>query len=355
MATTKVKTLAAIQETHVELEDSMRQARRRVTSNAFVLFLLFVALNPWMGFACAQDRYPSKPIQLLVTTAAGGANDLVARAVAERLAEAMGQPVIIENQPSGNGAIAAAQVARAAADGHTLMMVVDSTLTINPHLYRNISYDPFGDFTPISIVTRLPVVLVSSNNTKADNVRELIDLAKANPGKLNYASTGIGTQLHVGMELFKLITKTDIVHIPYRATTLAMADLLGGRIDVVLIGISSVKSQYEAKQLRILAVTSPQRSALAPNVPTMAEAGVQGFALSSWFGLLAPAKTSQSVIDRLSLELKKAASDPRFIARLAPQGMEIVTTSPEEMLAEMRADSKKWGDVIAATGTTINQ
>ena len=186
------------------------------------------------------------------------------------------------------------------------------------------------------------MVLVSNANTKANNVRELIDLAKADPGKLNYASTGIGTQLHVGMELFKLITKTDIVHIPYRATTLAMADLPGGRINVILIGISSVKSQYEAKQLRILAVASPQRSPLVPDVPTMVEAGVQGFALLL-VRLAPPANTPQGIVDRLSRELKTAASDPQFIARLAPQGMEIVTTSPEQMLAEMRADSKKWG------------
>ena len=145
------------------------------------------------------------------------------------------------------------------------------------------------------------------------------------------------------------------MHIPYRATTLALADLLGGRINVILIGISSVKSQYESKQLRILAVASPQRASLVPDVPTMAEAGVPGFALSSWFGLLAPARTPQSIVDRLSRELKKAASDPRFIARLAPQGMEIVATSPEQMLVEMRAISKKWSEVIATTGTTINQ
>ena len=308
-----------------------------------------------MGFAGAQERYPSKPIQLIVTTAAGGANDLVARAVGERLSESLGQPVIIENQPAGNGGIAAAQVARAAADGHTLMMVVDSTLTINPHLYRNISYDPFRDFTPIGIVTRLPVVLVSSANTKANNVRELIDLAKADPGKLNYASTGIGTQLHVGMELFKLITKTDIVHIPYRATTLAMADLLGGRINVILIGISSVKSQYEAKQLRILAVASPQRSPLVPDVPTMVEAGVQGFALSSWFGLLAPANTPQGIVDRLSRELKRPRPIRDLSLDLLRREWQIVTTSPEEMPAGRQPNSKQWGEVIAATGTTINQ
>lgn len=303
----------------------------------------------------AQDAYPSKPIQLVVTTAAGGANDLVARAVAERLSESMRQPVIIENQPAGNGGIAAGQVARAAPDGYTLIMVVDSTLTVNPHLYRNLAYDPFRDFTPISAVTRLPLVMVVNPGTKAANVRELIALAKANPGKLTYASTGLGTQLHVGMELFKLMTKTDILHVPYRATTGAMTDLMGGRIDMVLIGQSSAKAQVESGKLRILAIASPKRTPLMPDVPTMEEAGVPGYEVSSWFGLLAPARTPKTIVDRLAQEVKKASTDLRFIATLAPQGMQILAASPDETLAAMRADSKKWGDVITATGTTINQ
>jgi tripartite-type tricarboxylate transporter receptor subunit TctC len=306
------------------------------------------------GPASAQD-YPSRPIQLLVTTAAGGANDLVARAVGERLSDSMRQPVVIENQPAGNGGIAAAQVARSAPDGHTLIMMVDSTLTINPHLYKNIAYDAFRDFTPISVVTRLPVVLAVSTNTPVNNLRELIALAKEKPGTLNYASTGVGTQLHIGMELFKLMTKTDIVHIPYRSTTGAMADLMGGRIDAVLIGISSVKAQAEAGKLKVLAIASSQRSPLMPDVPTMDEAGVPGYELSSWFALLAPAKTPPGVVERLSRELKKAATDQRFIATLAPQGMQIVVSSPEEMRTAMEADSKKWADVIRETGTTINQ
>ena len=303
----------------------------------------------------AQDAYPSKPIQLVVTTAAGGANDLVARAVAEWLSESMRQPVIIENQPAGNGGIAAGQVARATPDGYTLIMVVDSTLTVNPHLYRNLAYDPFRDVMPISAVTRLPLVMVVNPGIKAANVRELIALAKANPGKLTYASTGLGTQLHVGMELFKLMTKTDILHVPYRATTGAMTDLMGGRIDMVLIGQSSAKAQVESGKLRILAIASTKRTPLMPDVATMEEAGVPGYEVSSWFGLLAPAKTPKTIVDRLAQEVKKASTDPRFIATLAPQGMQILAASPDETLAAMRADSKKWGDVIAATGTTINQ
>jgi len=291
----------------------------------------------------------------VVTTAAGGALDLVARTVADRVSASVHQPVVIENQPAGNGSIAAGQFAKASPDGHTLMMVVDSTVTINPHLYRNLTYDPFRDFAPVSLITRLPLVLIANPEVKADNLKELIALAKANPGKLNYASTGVGTQLHIGMELFKLMTKTDIVHVPYRATTAAMADVMGGRIDLVLIGLSSAKAQVESGKLRAYAIAAPQRSALLPNVPSPDEPGLPGYEVLSWFGMFAPANTPQAIIERLSREIKQASTDPKFMSALAPQGMQIVASSPDEMAQAMREDTKKWADVIRETGTTINQ
>jgi tripartite-type tricarboxylate transporter receptor subunit TctC len=323
--------------------------RAAIASSAMCLGLL-VSSAP----SHAQDSYPSKPLQLVVTTAAGGALDLIARTTGERLAESMGQPVLIENQPAGNGSVAAGQFAKATPDGHALMMVVDSTVTINPHLYRNLPYDPFRDFAPISLIARLPLVLLTNPTVPASDLRELIAYAKVNPGKLSYASTGVGTQLHIGMELFKLMTKTEILHVPYRATVTAMADLMGGRIDLVLIGMSSAKAQVEAGKLRALAIASPQRSLLMPNVPTMEEAGLPGYDVTSWFGSFAPAKTPPSIVDRLAREIKQAASHPKFIAALTPLGVQIVATSPDEMLQAMRRDSEKWGKVIAETGTTIN-
>jgi tripartite-type tricarboxylate transporter receptor subunit TctC len=305
--------------------------------------------------AHAQDNYPWKPIQLVVTTAAGGALDLVARTVADGLSASMRQPIIIDNQPAGNGSVAAGQFAKAIPDGHTLMMVVDSTVTINPHLYRHLNYDPFRDFAPVSIVTMLPLMLVGNAGVPARNLQELIAYAKTNPGRLNYASTGVGTQLHIGMEMFKLLTNTDIVHVPYRATTSAMADLLGGRIDLALLGLSSVKAQVESGKLRAYAIAAPQRASLMPDISTADEAGLPGFEARSWFGMFAPAKAPQSVIDRLAREIKKASVDPKFVAALAPQGMQIVASSPEEMAQAMREDSQKWGNVIRQTGTTINQ
>ena len=235
------------------------------------------------------------------------------------------------------------------------MMVVDSTVTINPHLYRNLPYDPFRDFAPISLITRLPLVLVANTTVPAKSLLERIDYAKANPGKLSYGSTGVGTQLHIGMELFRLMTNTNILHVPYRATVTAMTDLLGGRIDLVLIGMSPAKAQIEAGKLRALAIASPQRSPLMPEIPTMEEAGLPGYDVASWFGSFAPAKTPPAIVDRLAREIKQAAAHPNFIAALAPLGLQIVATSPDEMAQAMRRDSEKWGKVIAETGTTINQ
>ncbi len=323
-------------------------ARSILALSALCLGLTFAAASR------AQEGWPSKPIQLVVTTAAGGALDLVARTVAERLSASLHQPIVIDNQPAGNGSVAAGQFAKANPDGHTLMMVVDSTVTINPHLYRNLAYEPVRDFAPVSLVTRLPLVLIANPSVQAENLKELIALAKANPGKLNYASTGVGTQLHIGMELFKLMTKTDIVHVPYRATTVAMADLMGGRIDLVLIGLSSAKAQVESGKVRAYAIAAPERSSLMPDVPSADEAGLPGYEVRSWFGMFAPAKTPPAIIERLAREIRQASSDPKFVAALAPQGMQIVASSPDEMAQALREDGKKWADVIHATGTTIN-
>ena len=204
-------------------------------------------------------------------------------------------------------------------------------------------------------MTRLPLVLIGSPTVQAGNLRELIEFAKANPGKLNYASTGVGTQLHIGMELFKLMTETDIVHVPYRATTAAIADVIGGRIELVLVGLSSAKPQIDGGRLRAFGISSPQRSSLLPDVPTMDEAGLPNYYVYSWFGMFAPAKTPQHIVERLAAEIQKAAKDPRFIATLVPQGMQIVASSPQDTLTAMRNDSKRWGSVIATTGVTINQ
>jgi len=303
----------------------------------------------------AEEPWPAKPIRLVLPQPAGGAVDLIARELGERLSESMRQPVIIENQPGANGGLAGGQVARSAPDGYTLFMAADTNLVVNPNLYPNLPYDPFRDFVPISVIARLYLVLVGSPTVAASSVGELIDYARAHPGKLNYASIGLGTQSHLGMELLKMVTRTDITMVSYRGTAPAMTDIVGSMVDVMFTGPPSAKAMSEGGKLKVLAVASPRRLALMPEVPTMAEAGVPGYELSGWFGLVAPARTPPAVVDRLAREVKAAAADPRMKDRLTEQGFDVVATSGPEMLATMQADTRKWADVINATGAKIPQ
>jgi tripartite-type tricarboxylate transporter receptor subunit TctC len=303
----------------------------------------------------AEEPYPSKPIRFILPQPAGGAVDLIARALGDRLAESMRQPVIVENMPGANGGLAAGQVARATPDGHTLFMAVDTNLVVNPSLYPNLAYDPFRDFIPISIIAKVYLVLVASPKLEINSVQELLAFTRANPGKLNYASIGLGTQAHLGMELLKMTTKTDITQVSYRGTAPAMTDIAAGVVDVMFTGPPSAMALAAGGKVKILAVASPTRSQLMPQVPTVQEAGVPGYELSGWFGLLAPAKTPQGVIDRLSSEVKKAAADARLKDRLTEQGLDVVGSTSAEMLAVMTADTKKWSEVIAATGAKIPQ
>jgi tripartite-type tricarboxylate transporter receptor subunit TctC len=305
-----------------------------------------------MNLAQAQD-YPSHPIKFILPQPAGGAVDLIARTLGERLSEQMKQPVVVENRPGANGGLAAADVARSSPDGYTLFVAVDTNLVVNPSLYPNLPYDPFRDFAPISVLTRLALVLVANPQVPANNVRELIAYARANPGKLNYASIGLGTQQHLGMELFKLMTKTDINQVEYRGAAAAMTDVLAGNVDIMFTGTPSAQGMSEGGRLKLLAVTGKRRSALLPDVPTVEESGVPGFTLSGWFGILAPAKTPKPILDRLTDEVRKAKADPRFVQKMNVQGLDVIGSTPAEMLALMQSDTKKWAEVIRLTGVKI--
>jgi tripartite-type tricarboxylate transporter receptor subunit TctC len=319
------------------------------------------ALGLGAGAACiaaasetaSAQAYPSHPIKLILPQPPGGAIDLIARTLGERLSEQMGQPVIVENKPGANGGSAAADVVRSPPDGYTLFVAVDSNLVVNPTLYRDLAYDPFRDFAPISVLTKTALVLVANPAVPAGNVRELIAYAKANPGKLNYASIGLGTQAHLGMELFKLMTGTDINQVEYRGTAPAMTDVVAGHVDIMITGPPSAKGMSEGGKLKLLAVTGRRRIALLPEVPTIDESGVPGYDVTGWFGILAPAKTPTSVLARLTEEVRQAVADARFRDRMTAQGLEVVGSTPEDMLALMQADTKKWADVIRATGAKI--
>lgn len=303
--------------------------------------------------AAAQD-YPSRPIKLVLPQPPGGAIDLIARSLSERLSEQLKQPVIVENKPGANGGLAAGDVSRAPPDGYTLFMAVDTNLVVNPSLYADLAYEPFRDFVPISVLVKTALVLVANPSVPADNVRTLIAYAKANPDKLNYASIGLGTQAHLGMELFKLMTKTEINQVEYRGTAPAMTDVVAGRVEIMITGPPSAKAMSEGGKLKLLAVTGRTRHPLMPDVPTIDESGVPGYDVTGWFGVLAPAKTPQPRLDRLTAEVHKATADARFRERMTAQGLEVVGSTPKDMLTLMRADTEKWAEVIKATGAKIH-
>jgi tripartite-type tricarboxylate transporter receptor subunit TctC len=319
---------------------------------AALAMLAFACLFAPVYLARASD-YPLHAIKLVLPQPPGGAIDLIARTLGERVSEQVGQPVIVENRPGANGGLAAADVVRSMPDGYTLFMAVDTNLVVNPTLYHDLSYDPFRDFAPISILTRTELVLVANPKVPANNVRELIAYAQAHPGQLNYASIGLGTQAHLGMELFKLMTKTNIVQVEYRGTAPAMTDVVAGRADIMITGPPSAKAMSEGGKLKLLAVTGNKRHPLMPEVPTMAESGVPGYDVTGWFGVLAPAHTPKLIVGRLAEEVRKAVADSRFHDRMTQVGLEVVGSTSEEMLARMRADTDKWAEVIRATGAKI--
>jgi tripartite-type tricarboxylate transporter receptor subunit TctC len=323
--------------------------RRLAAARVVLALVCFCALA---DVARALD-YPVHAIKLVLPQPPGGAIDLIARTLGERLSEQMKQPVIVENRPGANGGLAAADVVRSAPDGYTLFMAVDTNLVVNPTLYHDLPYDPFRDFAPISILTRTELVLVANPKVPANNVRELIAYARAHPGQLNYASIGLGTQAHLGMELFKLMTKTNIVQVEYRGTADAMTDVVAGRADVMITGPPSAKAMSEGGKLKLLAVTGTKRHPLMPQVPTIAESGVPGYDVTGWFGILAPRKTPQSVLGRLTEQVRKAVVDLRFRDRMTKVGLDVVGSTSEEMLTTMRTDTNKWAEVIRATGAKI--
>jgi len=318
--------------------------------------VLAVAACAALAAPCgAEDHYPSRPVKLVLPQPAGGAVDLIARALADRLAEQMGRPFIVENMPGANGSLAGGNVARSPSDGYTLMLAVDSNLVINPSLYHTLTYDPFKDFAPISIIARLNMVLVANPKVSANSVKELIAYAKANPNKLNYAEIGIGSAMHMGMEQFKFMTKTEINRVSYRGTAPAITDVVAGNVDLMFTGPPSAKAMSEGGKLKVLAVASQERMALLPDVPTVAEAGVPGYTMASWFGLLAPAKTSKSIVERLSAETKTAVNSQIFKDRMKSVGLEVDGGTPAAMLETMRSDTQRWAELIKATGIAIPQ
>src|SRR5512140_1202101 len=278
------------------------------------MLLLLALLAPTLG-AQAQS-YPSKPIRLVCPFPPGGAVDIASRAVAHELTQILGQPVTVDNRPGAGGNIGAEITAKSAPDGYTLLMTTSGIMGINPALYSKLPFDPIKDFAPISMLVSLNNVLVLHPSVPAKSVQEVIALAKAQPGKLTYASSGNGTSIHLSGELFKTMTGVDMLHIPYKGSAPAVTDLLGGQVNMMFDNIPSSLPHIKAGKLRALAVTGAKRSQLLPDLPTIAEAGVPGYESYVWFGVVAPAGTPSSIVQRLNAAIAKAAAAPAFHSRL---------------------------------------
>jgi tripartite-type tricarboxylate transporter receptor subunit TctC len=307
----------------------------------------------------AQGAWPTKPVRIVVPFPAGGTTDILARALAPELGRVFNQTFIVDNKPGAGGNLGAAEVARAAPDGHTLLMGTVGTHGINQSLYPKLPYDPVKDFAAITLVAGVPNVLVM-NPAKADalkinSVPDLIRHAKANPGKLNMASSGNGTSIHLSGELFKTMTGTYMLHFPYRGSGPAVLDLIGGTMDLMFDNLPSSLPHIKAGKLKALAVTSAQRSAALPELPTIAEAaGLKGYEASSWFGLLAPAGTPADVVARVQQETAKALNLPSLKERLVAQGAIPSGMSSAEFASMIGAETRKWAVVVKASGAKVD-
>jgi tripartite-type tricarboxylate transporter receptor subunit TctC len=304
--------------------------------------------------ASAQTAYPAKPIQLVVPFAPGGATDIVARLVGQKLAERLGRPVVVDNRPGAGGNVGAAIVAKAPADGHVLFLGTIATHAINQSLYARLGHDPVRDFAPVSLLTSVPLVLVVPADLPARSVKDLVALAKARPGALNYASPGAGTALHLAGELFKSLAGVDVMHVPYKGSAPAITDLLGGRVSLMFDTTLSALPHVKAGKLRALGVTTARRSAALPELPTVAESGLPGFDVSAWNGILVPAGTPREIVARLATEVAAIMKLADVRERLAGQGAEAIGSTPEEFAAHIAAETAKWAKVVRASGARVD-
>jgi len=312
-----------------------------------------IALASIAALAQAQ-AWPSKPIKWVVPFAPGGTTDILARTVGEKLALALGQPVIIENKPGAGGGVGAEYTAKAAPDGYTIMGGTISTHAINASLYKDLPYDPVKDFVAITLIARVPNMLVVNTAVPAKDVKELIALLKANPNKYSFASSGNGTSQHLSGELFKSMSGTEMQHIPYKGSPPALQDVMGGQVTMTFDNITTAWTLAKAGKLRALAVTTAKRSSIAPDVPTLAESGLPGFEVGSWQGVFAPAGTPPAIVKRLNAEIVKALNLPDVREKLGALGAEIVADSPEEFSALVKSEVVKWADVVKKSGAKVD-
>ncbi len=301
----------------------------------------------------AAQTYPAKPVRIVAPFGAGSTIDIFGRLIGPKLYEAMGQPVIVENKPGAGGMIGLDYVAKSAPDGHTLIIGALGPLAMNPALYPKAPFDPVKDFAAISLLATGPVVIAVHPSIPARNAKELADLARKRPGQLNFGSPGVGSSPHLTGELFKLITKTDIVHVPYKGNAEALTDLIGGQLSVVFTGVPPVVPLAQAGKVRLVATTGKQRLVNLPDVPTIREGGIEGADVLIWYGLVAPAATPKDVIGRLNREVVRIMALPDMREKFAQQGVDPASSTPEEFALLIRDEYARWTKVIRTAGIKL--
>jgi len=315
---------------------------------------ILLTLAAVLAVPAFAQSYPSRPVRFVVPFAPGGSTDTLARTMGVKLADVLGQQVVVDNRPGGNGDIGMLIVARAPADGHTIVLGYIANLAIAPSLQAKMPYDPVKEFAPITQPASSPNVLTAHPSVAAKNLKELIALAKANPGKLSFASTGVASVGHLTGELINNLAGVNITHVPYKGSGQAVTDILGGHVSIMYSGFSSTLAHIRAGKLRALAVTGPKRSAALAEVPTIAEQGFPGVEATAWYGVLAPAGTPKPVITRLHGELVKILALPDVAQKLNGLGFEIVASTPEAFSAYIRSEIRKWEKVVRASGAKAN-
>jgi tripartite-type tricarboxylate transporter receptor subunit TctC len=315
--------------------------------SAFVRIAVLAALG---GAPALAQNYPTKPIRILIAQAPGSATDVISRVVGNRLSEGLGQPIVIEARPGAGGVVGTEAAARSAPDGYTLFMANNSTHGSNPAVYPKLPYDAVNDFAPIAFVASVPYVLVVDPSLPTKNVQELVALAKSRPGKMNYASAGNGSTHHFCGELLKSMSGIDLQHVPYKGSPPAITGLLGGEVSLMFANVADIGSQIKSGKVKPLAVTTAKRAPSLPEVPTMAEAGLPGFEIVSWFGLLAPAGTPAPIVSRLNAETVKVLERDDIQATLAKQGLEVSPGTPEQFAAHIKSEIAKFSKIGKAAG-----
>jgi len=318
------------------------------TRRSFALLALAASLSAAAPVLAAD--FPSQPLRWVVPFPPGGAMDVIARTMSESVSRTLGQPVVVENRSGAGGNIGAAYAAGAPADGHTIMIAANG-MAVNPALYSNLTYDPIQSFAPISLLAIVPNILVANpQRSPAKTVQEVIDLAKKKPGHYTYASAGVGTSIHLAGELFVSMSGVDMLHVPYKGSGPAVADLLGGQVDYMFDSITSAKPHVDAGRLNAIAVTTEKRSSAMPNLPTVAESGLPGYNLSPWFGVFAPAGTPQPVLDTLHAAMMKALEEPRVQETLASIGAERIGSTPDALRDHLAQETAQWKTIVAERG-----